>query len=131
MLLRRAGLSGCERVSRSLASVVNEMNIQQLSYFSVEIYFAALDTGPKKCTLPHVENGPSHTQTIGLNQSSNTHPITDIHFFHYSLSRNVSGGRQLNIIHRSTVGSQAVSASEAQFAGQMAAFGWGYLSHFF
>src|SRR5438128_1525126 len=86
-IVKRAGLSGCNRVSALLAGCMNEMNVQQSSDLPIEIYFASLDARSEKGTLTHIKNVPDQPQTIRMQQASDTDTVAHFHLLHRSLFR--------------------------------------------
>ena len=53
------------------------MNTQNSAYPSIEIDFAALDSGAEECAIASFKNYSRMANTVRLDQSSYTYPVTD------------------------------------------------------
>ena len=67
---------------------MNQMDIQQASYFSIEVDFASLDAWPEERARAHIQNRSRQSQTIRVDKAAYMDMITDLHLHHGSLSRN-------------------------------------------
>jgi hypothetical protein len=58
------------------------MNGQNTANFAVEVDFTTLDARSKQGAFAHFENRSGHTKTIGMEQSADTDPITNVELNH-------------------------------------------------
>src|SRR5205814_1370831 len=75
----------------TLRSVKREMDIEQASHLSIEIDLASLDARAEQRALTNFENFSCQSQTIGVDEPSDTDTVADFHLSHDSLSRTRSG----------------------------------------
>ena len=84
------------------------MDIQKASDLPVEVHLASLDSRSKEHAWTGIENRSCQSQTVGLDQTSDTNAVTDFHLCHDSLFRKCLG-RQLGIIYLWTLTGQELS----------------------
>jgi hypothetical protein len=77
------------------------METQEEADPSVEVYFASLDAGSKKGTLPDIENSSDHSKTVRMDKTPNADPITYSDVCHnLQLSRECAAGAKEFLRHR-------------------------------
>ena len=86
-------LRGGESVTLGAAAGMNQMDVQQPAYLSVEVHLATLNAATKEGAWVDVENSSSQSQTIRLNKASNVDSVTDFHLSHGSLFQIDSAGK--------------------------------------
>jgi len=70
------------------------MQIQDAADLAIEVHFASLDAASEKCAWRYLENFTGHSKTIGMNQTSNTDAVADLHFLHYYRLRKITEDNQ-------------------------------------
>jgi hypothetical protein len=97
-LLKLVILRGAESVAARAAFGVNQMDVQQTAYPSIEVHLAAQNARSEEDAGMDIENPARQSQTIRLNKTSNVDSVTDFHLSHGSLFQIDSAGEP-KIIH--------------------------------
>src|SRR5262249_20227416 len=102
MLLNVVTLSGCQRTSARLTTGMNQVDIQETAYLSIEVNPATLDAASEQCTLTYRENSPCQSQTVRMDEAPNAHAVAYFDLCHDSLFRtSVGRHRKLSARRRS------------------------------